>query len=92
MEAPTRPYLIIDTNLPPFEPPPDTHPILAQTNIKDWSYQHFVLQIILREIFVISVNDIEREWIDSLKSLNKRKEIDKHYRSFIKKLIDYQVL
>nr|CAG8651698.1 15474_t:CDS:2 [Entrophospora candida] len=90
MSKESRPHLIIDKNTAPFTPPPNIHPALAETNIKYWSYQHFVLQVILLKIPVNSVGDVEQAWIDSLKSLAPRKDMDKKYRCFIKKLIDYQ--
>ncbi len=92
MSTESRPQLIIDTNTTPFTPPPDIHPALAKINVKDWSYQQFVLQIILLKIHVNSIGDIEQAWIDSLNLLGSRKEIDKKYRCFFKRLLDYQVI
>ncbi|CAG8518740.1 13619_t:CDS:10 [Funneliformis mosseae] len=91
MASKSRPQLIIeDTNMGSYTLPADIHPALANINIKDWSYQQFVLQVILLKIPVNSVGDIEQAWIDSLNLLGSRKDIDIFYRSFIKRLIDYQ--
>ncbi|CAG8634169.1 8224_t:CDS:10 [Ambispora leptoticha] len=85
---PPRPRLL--KHSPYFELTSIIHPALAAIDIKDWSYERFVSQIIVSKIRVNSVEDVEQLWLRSLKVVNSRKEIPTNYRSFIKELIEYQ--
>src|SRR4051812_23435700 len=87
----SRPHLILQPNIPPFAPPPSIHPALAAIDILEWTYQNFVSQIIILKIPIYSLQSAERLWLDSLKQINLNKGIHWLYRSFVKRLMDFQV-
>ena len=90
-EPPSRPRFNFPPDTPPFIPPQSLHPTLATIDIRDWSYPVFASQIIILNIPVVSINSVERLWLEELENLRSRKEIYITYRSFIKQLIDFQV-
>ncbi|RUS20194.1 hypothetical protein BC937DRAFT_86193 [Endogone sp. FLAS-F59071] len=57
-----RPRLVVPPNVPPFIPPESFHPALANIEIEDWSYQLFVLQVIISKIPINSVDDRLKEY------------------------------
>ncbi|RUP51179.1 hypothetical protein BC936DRAFT_149500 [Jimgerdemannia flammicorona] len=86
----SRPHLILRPDIPPFTPPPSIHPALAAIDIGEWTYQRFVSQIIILKIPIDSVQSAEQLWLNSLKLITSKKEIHWLYRSFIKRLMDFQ--
>ncbi|RUS28555.1 hypothetical protein BC938DRAFT_481751 [Jimgerdemannia flammicorona] len=86
----SRPHLILRPDIPPFTPPPSIHPALAAIDIGEWTYQRFVSQIIILKIPIDSVKSAEQLWLNSLKLITSKKEIHWLYRSFIKRLMDFQ--
>ncbi|CAG8532643.1 3996_t:CDS:10 [Paraglomus occultum] len=74
-----------------FVMPTDIHPVLQQMALKNWDYRTFVLQLIKSGSIIEDPAKAEEIWLETLRSLSRRKKISSIFRVFFKKLIEYQI-